>query len=127
MTMTERLEERARLIQREHDHTTPVTPKTLLEQELMLVLEQLDHNRIRREQHFRWILQDECAVNTDLMAIECYEPLVFSWRGPVRDNLKSKLLNLNRERRHVHQLHDQEEGRLHHELLRILGQHAHLE
>ena len=92
---------KAKAVRRAFDPSSRPTPRWLLEREVAFLADERDAlGKVHGEQ-LASIVQSECAVGTDLLGLESYNPLVFSYRFKVRDNLKNKLMRLARERRQL--------------------------
>lgn len=123
----ERLEEKARRLsqeahQRERD---PVTSQ--LEDEIGLVLEHLDRMRALHQEQVRSVLRSECAVETDLHALENYSTGMFRYMGQLRDNLKRRVFLLDKERRELMAHQEKDEAELQLMLLKLLARRDQLD
>ena len=107
-------------------HERKATAFSLLEQEIGLISEHLDRVRDIHKEQLRRIVRAECYVDSDLIKLQSYQPAVFLFRLKARDNLESKLLKLDMERRKLIASHEQEMMRLQEKLFSLMSQHAHL-
>ena len=97
-----------------------------LEREIAFWSAALDRMRTLHEEQLLHLLRAECYVETDLMALESYAPKVVMYRFKVRDNLKTKLLQIDQERRRLRQTHEHDVESVHERLLGLLDKRAHL-
>ena len=126
-TMAESLEALANTIH-ERTKTTRLDPSTtfLLEQEIALTAEQLERSKALHDEQLRRIIRAETYVDTDLISLDSYHLRLFVHRHKVRDNLKTKLLKLDMERRSLITSHEQQVIRFQSTLLTLLQQHSRL-
>jgi len=125
-TIAESLEAIANEITNKLTLDSRVTPQNKIEREIAFVSEQLDRVRDVHEQQRRAILRAETYVDTDLMKLDSYHLRQFVHRHKVRDNLKTKLLKLDMERRKLLGSSEQRISELQRELLTLLTKHLQL-
>jgi len=124
-TITEGLEEKARVVRQQVSRSKSLDATiSFLEQEIGLTSEQLDKVRESHDQQLRGLLRAETYIDTDLMKLDSYHLRQFVHRHKVRDNLKTKLLKLDIERRTLITSHEDQESKLHLRLLSLLQEHA---
>lgn len=99
------------------------SPAVRLEQEIALMSERLDLQRVAHQERLRGVLREECAIDTNLMAIVSYNPLIYRMHGRSRDKLKDRLARLSSERRRMSVEHDRVMADLHDRVFKILGRH----
>lgn len=96
------------------------TPEGELELEISVVSERLDELRALHSEQLRSILKEECKLGTNLMTLESYRPRVYLYRFKMRDNLKKRLFELERERRGLRVAQAKTEAELQDRLLVLL-------
>ena len=124
---TNSLEERARDLAKDlgrRKETTPVV--SLLEQEIALTLDHIDGFRDLHKRLLRSMLRSECYVESDLLKIETYDPILFLFRFEARNDLKNKLLKLEIERRKLSLTYESELRTLWDRLLTLVNRRAQL-
>ena len=99
-------------------------PLSVLEQEIVLVSEHLDEIRQVHQEQLRHLIRAECYVETDLMKLDFYNPRQYQILFKARDNLKNKLLQIDKERRQLVTTHTREVRELHDKLFSLLAQHT---
>ena len=120
-TIAQSLEAKAREIRQQLNMSGSLAATTsFLEQEIALTSEQLDRVRKSYEQQMRGFVRAETYVDTDLMKLDSYHLRRFVHRHKVRDNLKTKLLKLDSERRKLITSHEDQVAKLHLRLLSLL-------
>jgi len=126
-TIIESLEKLADTI-RERTKKARLDPSTtsLLEQEIALTLEQLERSNELHQEQLTRIIRSETYVDTDLIKLDSYHLRLFVHRHKVRDNLKTKLLKLDMERRSLITSHEHQVTKLQSSLLTLLQQHSRL-
>lgn len=126
-TTAESLERLANTI-RERTKKARLDPSTvsLLEQEIALTLEQLERSKEVHQEQLTRIIRAETYVDTDLIKLDSYHLRLFVHRHKVRDNLKTKLLKLDMERRSLITLHEHHVTKFQSSLLTLLQQHSRL-
>ena len=125
-TIAESLEAIANEITNKLTLDSRVTPQTKIECEIAFVSEQLDRVRKVHEQQRSAIVRAETYVDTDLMKLDSYHLRHFTQRHKVRDNLKTKLLKLDMERRKLLGSSEQRISELQRELLTLITKHLQL-
>lgn len=126
-TMAESLEELANTIrERTKKRRLDASTTSFLEQEIALTLEQLERAKELHQEQLTRIIRSETYVDTDLIKLDSYHLRQFTNRHRVRDNLKTKLLKLDMERRTLISLHEDKATKFQSRLLTLLQQHARL-
>lgn len=97
-----------------------------VEAQIALLLAQLDQLRQRHESERREIVHTECDISTDIMKVQDVRYLNFLAKQRAVDGLKTKLLNLDTERRRSQAIHDSEKWRLQERLLLLFIEREHL-
>lgn len=117
------LETRACQVMQRFAKPAQPTPTSMLEEQISLLWEHLQRMQIVHQEHLRSMLHAECYVDTDLMALDCNNPVLWQARNTVRDRLKDKLLDLARERRIALVNHERDRRVLEDRLLQVLTEH----
>lgn len=112
----------ARLLRSRKKRSAAWSPGQQLAKEVDLVFGRLVHQRHVHANHLKSLLRSECAIGTDLIALQSYNPRVFLYRDRERDQLKRRLLDVQRERRSLEFQHEREVAGLHDRLFRLLSQ-----
>lgn len=97
-----------------------------VECQLALLSHHLGTLRDRHDRDLRELVQSECQIDTDIMRIQDVRYLHFLAKQRAVDNLKTKLLNLDIERRRMRAIHDAEVHRLQERILMLLIEREHL-
>lgn len=126
-SLTDRMESAALEVRKQLDPSGAPTPRSLLEREVAFFVEQLENARRMQQQHLTGILRAECYVSSDLSKLDCYLPRLYSYRFKARDNLKNKLLGLDKERRQLITQHHRDVAEVHEKLVRSLAQLSQLD
>lgn len=121
----EDLELRARALTR---YLNPAEDPILfgVECQLALVAQHLHSLRERHTHDLRELVKSECDITTDIMRIQDVRYLHFISKQRAVDGLKTKLLNLDSERRRMQAIHDAESWRLQERLLMLFIEREHL-
>ena len=72
------------------------------------------------------MLRSECYVESDLLKIETYDPILFLFRFEARNDLKNKLLKLEVERRKMALTYESELKTLWDRLLTLVNRRSQL-
>ena len=120
------LEERARSFRKRARREDTRRPSSHLALEIALVSERLDRIRRLQETHLRGLLQEECGISTDLKRLDSYRPRIFTYGPKIRENMKKRLSEFNKERRRLTREHEKESAELQDRLFRLLRQHEEL-
>lgn len=120
------LEERARSFRKKGRREDSRTPSSHLAFEIALVSERLDRIRRVQESHLIGLLREECGISTDLKRLDSYLPRVFTYSPKIRENMKKRLSEFNKERRRLTREHEKESAELQDRLFRLLRQHEEL-
>jgi len=123
MTLGKKLEERAQAIA-SAGTTKEGDPVSLLEGEIVLCLEQLEQRRVLHRDLLLHLLKAETYVDTDLAKLESYSPNSVHYRFLAKDSLKTKLFQIDSERRQLLIAFRRDVSNLEERLLHLLGQHA---
>lgn len=97
-----------------------------VECQLALVAHHLGAIRDRHQRNIRELAHTESRINTDIMRIQDVRYLHFLAKQRSVDNLKTKILNLDMERRRMQAVHDSDVQRLQDRLLVLLVEREHL-
>ena len=119
--ITSALEEKARAISYSLDEVASA-PHSMLEQEVALALEHLVRTREQHEEQLRSLLRSECSVDSDLMQLDSYHLRQFRYLFQARDSLKTKVLQIKRERRQLMREHQKTVMESEEKLFRLISQ-----
>ena len=123
MHIAESLEDRARQLAKQVTLSSKgASPSSSLEKEIALAVEHLESIRKLHEDQLRSLLRSECSVGTDLMQLDSYNPIQFRFMFKIRDNLKNKILQVEKERRHLEREQENKVQDLQQKLLNLLAQ-----
>ncbi|MCI0624780.1 MAG: hypothetical protein L0387_24565 [Acidobacteria bacterium] len=121
------LEERVRQLTNATRQPSPEFSVTsLIEDELLLTVEQLDKTRERWRVIEQDLLQAECYIETELMQMEQRTPRYSPYRFPEREKLQKRLMGIAQERRRLIVSTSQSIDELHQRLLSLLHKHKQL-
>jgi hypothetical protein len=91
--------------------------------EIALLLEHLEGARVVHAWHLEQLLNDECAIGTELARVEHFCPPC----SPAEERLRARLLLLNVERRQLTSTFVEQRATLHRSLLELVGRYRVLE
>ena len=121
-TFAERLEEKARnALSVPGRQTGRWSPKSIIEDEVALVLHQIDTSRERERDTLDSLLNEECGIGTELLQMEARTPRYSPYRFPEREKLQRRLGQLSQERRRFSIFQGEKLDGLHNRLLALLG------
>ena len=94
--------------------------------QIAFVQEQIQQSRSLDEALRHHLLQDECAINTELIQMEQRTPRYSPYRYPEREKLQRRMQSLRHEERQLVVQHHQRLSQLHDRLLELLNRHDQL-
>ena len=97
------------------------SPKSILEDEVALVLHQIDASRARERDTLDSLLNEECGIGTELLQMEARTPRYSPYRFPEREKLQRRLGQLSQERRRFTMAQAEKMDGLHERLLGLVG------
>ncbi len=99
-SFTEQLEEKARItLSAAGRQTGRWSPRSMLEDEVALVLHQIDASRAQERDVLESLLEEECGIGTELLQMEARTPRYSPYRFPEREKLQRRRGQLSQERR----------------------------
>ena len=119
-TFGETLEEKARQLTDNAERQGAVTVGSIVEQEIVLVVNHIDRLRAMHENLHRSLLQIECYVDTEIIQREPREPVYIDYRLAERDRLRNRLFKIEEERRKLAVAHEDKIQTLHDRLLSLM-------
>ncbi len=99
---------------------------TMLEQEILLTLEQLDGLRALQDRQLRSLCRTECYVDTELMQMEERTPRYSPYRFPEREKFQNRLFLIEAERRKGAVFYEERMQGLQRKLLSLMQKHDQL-
>ncbi len=99
-----------------------ISPRSLVHSEKQLVEKQLERLQGLHEHQLVQLVRAECYVDSDLLKLDSYYPRQFHAMFEIRDNLKTKLLQIDKERRQLTQHHEHEVRKLEDRLFQLHSQ-----
>ena len=124
----DRLEERARGILATRDAPDVINDSPVMlgvEREIALALEHMERTRALHQELRRNLLRHECYLSTEILQREPRGHQVYhDYRLPERDRLRDRLRELERERRHLAMVEEDQMRGLRDRLLVLLNRSA---
>ena len=105
------------------DTSIPATIK----REIALIVDQISRQKESHDKQLRQLLQMECAVGTDLMALDQRIPWYTPNYLPEKDVLKQRLFDIEKDRRKLNQRYQEKLHTLEDRLLNLIHRHEQLD
>jgi hypothetical protein len=99
----------------------------MIGREIALTLDQLEQVKFLSRDQARRLLQQECAINTEIKEFHQSIPWYTSGRFPEEQKLKQRLFDIEKERRMLDQQYHEKRRNLEDRLLSLLNKHQQLD
>lgn len=127
MKVAEDLEAVARSLKKSGRMVRRATPSSHVALEIAVLSERLDELRDLHIRQDRDLAREECRIGNDLRRLRSYEPRVYWFSSEIRDNLKTRDLQVRRERARLQRDHASEVANVQDRLFKLLRQYATLQ